>query len=86
MSRFEKLLKRFLFKQKDFTYDGLTRLLAGFGYENVRTGKTAGLRVAFMSPEAGHIIKLHIAENEIMFTYSAFFSVFFRNRRIPKQK
>ncbi|GAN33729.1 MAG: type II toxin-antitoxin system HicA family toxin [Candidatus Brocadia sp. AMX2] len=59
MSRFEKLLKRFLSKPKDFTYDELTRLLAGFGYENISTGKTAGSRVAFMNPETGHIIKLH---------------------------
>lgn len=59
MSRFEKLLKRFLSKPKDFTYHELERLLAGFGYENISTGKTAGSRVAFMNPETGHIIKLH---------------------------
>mgnify|MGYP003415112408 FL=1 len=59
MSRFEKLLKRFLSKPKDFSYDELTRLLASLGYEKVGTGKTAGTRVAFVNPETRHIIKLH---------------------------
>ena len=59
MSRFEKLLKRFLSKPKDFSYDELTRLLASLGYEKVGTGKTAGSRVAFVNPETRHIIKLH---------------------------
>lgn len=59
MSRFEKLLKRFLSKPKDFSYDELTRLLASLGYEKVSTGKTAGSRVAFVNPETRHIIKLH---------------------------
>ena len=59
MSKAEKLLKRFLSKPKDFTYDELKRLLAGFGYENISTGKTAGSRVAFIHPERKHIIKLH---------------------------
>ena len=59
MSRFEKLLKRFLSKPKDFSYDELTRLLASLGYEKVGTGKTAGSRAAFVNPETKHIIKLH---------------------------
>ena len=59
MSRFEKLLKRFLSKPKDFSYDELTRLLASLGYEKVGIGKTAGSRVAFVNPETRHIIKLH---------------------------
>lgn len=59
MSRFEKLLKRFLSKPKDFTYDELARLLAGFGYKKVVTGKTAGSRVAFVNPQTRHIVKLH---------------------------
>ncbi|MBE7444642.1 MAG: type II toxin-antitoxin system HicA family toxin [Planctomycetia bacterium] len=59
MGRFEKLLKRFLSKPKDFSYDELTRLLASLGYEKVSTGKTAGSRVAFVNPETRHIIKLH---------------------------
>ena len=30
-----------------------------FGYQEVRTGKTAGSRVAFIHSETQHIIKLH---------------------------
>lgn len=59
MSKTEKLLKRFLSKLKDFTYNELKRLLASFGYENTSTGKTAESRVAFANPETKHIIKLH---------------------------
>lgn len=59
MSKAEKLLKRFLSKPKDFTYNELKKLLAGFGYENISTGKTAGPRVTFINLETKHIIKLH---------------------------
>jgi len=59
VSRFEKLLKRFLSKPKHFTYDELARLLAGFGYKKVVAGKTAGSRVAFVNPQTRHIVKLH---------------------------
>ena len=59
MSKLEKLISRFLSKPKDFTYDALQRLLAGFGYKSISTGKTAGSRVAFIHPETKHIIKLH---------------------------
>ena len=59
MSKAKKLLNRFLSKPKDFTYSELKSFLAGFGYESVSTGKTAGSRVAFMNPESKHIIKLH---------------------------
>jgi hypothetical protein len=59
MSKTKKLLERFLSKPKDFTYDELMRLLKSFGYEEARTGKTAGSRVAFINRAAGHIIRLH---------------------------
>jgi hypothetical protein len=59
MSKAKKLLKRFLSKPKDFTYNELKKLLTGFGYENISTGKTTGSRVTFMNPETKHIIKLH---------------------------
>ena len=59
MSKAEKLLRRFLSKPKDFTYDELKSLLAGFGYEKVRSGKTSGSRVTFVNPETKNIIKLH---------------------------
>ncbi len=59
MSKAEKLLKRFLSKPKDFTFDELARLLQGFGYEEVKMGKTSGSRVAFINYETKHIIRLH---------------------------
>lgn len=59
MSKAEKLLRRFLSKPKDFTYDDLKSLLAGFGYEKAKSGKTAGSGVTFINPETRHIIRLH---------------------------
>ena len=59
MSRRNKILRRFLTKPADFTFDEMNRLLKGFGYEEIRTGKTAGSRVAFISQTSGHIIRLH---------------------------
>lgn len=56
MSKDEKLIRRFLSKSKDFTYDELNKLLTHFGY---REGKTSGSRVAFINPETKHIIRLH---------------------------
>lgn len=59
MSKFDKLLPRFLAKPKDFTYNELKKLLAGFGYVESIKGKTAGSRVSFVNPETKHIISLH---------------------------
>ncbi len=59
MSKAEKLLKRFLSKPKDFTYDELERLLRAFDYEEAKTGKTSGSRVAFINHKTKHIIRLH---------------------------
>ena len=59
MSRHTKLLKRFLAKPRDFTYDELFTLLSGFGYKEVKTGKTAGSRVAFFNEESQNMIRLH---------------------------
>lgn len=59
MGKADKLLKRFLSKPKDFTYDELKRLLKSFGYEEVKTGKTSGSRVAFINQNTKHIIRLH---------------------------
>jgi len=59
MGKAEKLLRRFLSKPKNFTYDELKRLLRAFGYEEAKTGKTSGSRVAFINPETRHIIRLH---------------------------
>jgi len=59
MSRAEKLLQRFLLQPKGFTYDELRRLLNSFGYEEARTGKTAGSRTAFYNAKLDDMIKFH---------------------------
>jgi hypothetical protein len=58
MTKQEKLLKRLLNKPKDFSYNELSKLLASLGYEEIRTGKTSGSRVAYISG-SGHIVRLH---------------------------
>jgi hypothetical protein len=37
----------------------MSRLLKGFGYEEIKSGKTSGSRVAFIRKANGHIIRLH---------------------------
>lgn len=59
MGKAEKLLKRFLSKPKNFTYDELKKLLKSFSYEEAKTGKTSGSRVAFINRKTRHIIRLH---------------------------
>jgi len=59
MSKTQKLLKRFLSKPKNFTYNELKRLLDSLGYKEAKTGKTSGSRVAFINYETKHIIRLH---------------------------
>jgi len=53
-------LLRFLDRPKDFAFEELVKLLNGFGFHEVGTGKTSGSRVRFKKeglPE--HIIKFH---------------------------
>ena len=59
MTRQEKLLKRFLSKPRDFTFDEMRKLLRGFGYQEIKSGKTSGSRIAFFHEETHHIIRLH---------------------------
>ncbi len=59
MSRHHKLIKRFLAKPRDFTYDELVTLLQGFGYKEVKVGKTSGSRAAFFNEKRNNIIRLH---------------------------
>ncbi len=58
MTRKEKLIKRFLSRPKDFTWEELVSLLSGLGFEEVSTGKTGGSRRRFFNEE-GVIITLH---------------------------
>ena len=58
MSRTEKLVQRLLSLPKDFTWEELTKILALFGYEEIKKGKTGGSRRKF-ADEKKHIISLH---------------------------
>jgi hypothetical protein len=59
MSRRDKLLGRFLAKPADFGFDEMSHMLRGFGYVEIKSGKTAGSRVVFFNKLDGHIIRLH---------------------------
>ena len=56
MSKFEKLLNRFLTRPKDFKYNELKTLLNALGYFEVQG---AGSRVVFKNEDLKHNIKLH---------------------------
>ena len=53
MSKDEKLIKRFLARPKDFTYDELRKMLNSFGYEEDQQGKTSGSRIEFLNKDKG---------------------------------
>jgi hypothetical protein len=59
MSRRQKLLLRFRSRPADFGFDEMSRLLKGFGYEKIKSGKASGSRVAFLNRTSGHVIRLH---------------------------
>ncbi len=59
MSKKEQLLQRFLSKPKDFTYAEVKPLLRALGYDEIKTGKTSGSRIAFMNKKTQHLIRLH---------------------------
>lgn len=59
MSKIDKLIQKLLSKPKDFTYDELVKVLTHFDYEEVKKGKTAGSRRAFIRSSTNHIIRLH---------------------------
>jgi hypothetical protein len=44
---------------KDFTFNELSKLLTGLGFEISNKGKTSGSRVRFMNVEKKSIIDLH---------------------------
>lgn len=58
MTRKEKLIKRFLSKPSDFSWEELKKVLACFNFEEVKTGKTSGSRTRFIN-NSGVIISLH---------------------------
>ncbi len=59
MTKQDKLLARFPTKPQDFSFAEMKKLLQGFGYQEVRAGKTSGSRVAFTHKTTKHIIRLH---------------------------
>lgn len=86
MTKQEKLLKRFLSKPRDFTFNELRKLLRGFGYQEIKTGKTSGSRVAFFHEGIQHIIRLHKPHpKNIMNRYQLdFIEEELRNREVLK--
>lgn len=52
----KKLLERFLKMPADFHYDEVVRLFNQHGYSEVKTGKTSGSRIRFVSKEGTAII------------------------------
>ena len=59
MSKQEKLLERLLKQPKDFTWDELKKLMAGYGYEINNKGKTSGSRRQFESEDSDLMLRLH---------------------------
>ena len=59
MAKFEKLVKRLLSYPKDFTFNELETLLAGFGFKPSKTGNTSGSAVRFINRETGQIMRLY---------------------------
>jgi hypothetical protein len=59
MTKHLKVIKRFLSKPHDFTYDEMKKLLNGLGYQEIRTGKTSGARAAFINKKTQHVIRFH---------------------------
>lgn len=59
MSKDEKLTARLLSKPKNFTYKELCKVLHSLEYEESKSGKTSGSRVAFIDHSSNHIIRLH---------------------------
>ena len=59
MTAKQKLIERFESIQKDFTFEELSKLLKGFGYEISNKVKTSGSRVRFINTEKKSIIDLH---------------------------
>jgi hypothetical protein len=59
MSKHDKILKKFLTRPTDFTYDEARTLLGSLNYLEDNRGRTSGSRVAFVNEGSKHIIRLH---------------------------
>jgi len=58
MAKIQKLIERLLSKPRDFTWEELIKILAHFGYTELKKGKTGGSRRKFID-EANGLISLH---------------------------
>ena len=58
MAKIEKLIEKLLSVPKDFTWEELVKLLAHFGYTELKKGKTGGSRRKF-ADQYKNIISLH---------------------------
>lgn len=58
MSKFEKLRDKLFSNPKDFNWSELIKILNGYGYSQLPTGKTGGSRRKFVDA-SGDIINLH---------------------------
>lgn len=56
--KIDKLLERFFNNPKDFTFEETVQVLKHYGFEEVRTGKTAGSRCRFCN-EKKKVITFH---------------------------
>ncbi len=63
MGRRQKLFSRFLLLPKDFKWDELLALMRGFGFQEVKQGKTGGSRRRFLHKgHPGKILKKYQME------------------------
>lgn len=71
MTKKDKLINRFKRLPKDFTFDEMIRLFAGFGFDLEQKGNTSGSRILFINrnekmryimhkPHPGNIIKSYV--------------------------
>ena len=51
MTKHQKLIGRFLSMPYDFHFDEMVKLLANFGFYEVRAGKTSGSQTKFINKE-----------------------------------
>ncbi len=58
MARIERLIERLLSRPTDFTWEELIKILAYFGYKELKKGKTGGSRRKF-ADDTKSIISLH---------------------------
>jgi len=59
VSKYQKILERIINSSGTVTYVELTYLLKKLGYDEIKTGKTSGSRVAFYNQKRRLLIRLH---------------------------